>query len=76
MSNFLVRIDEGEQRKLSVKTGNYTQAAAAVPAIFEIDLPCYVEIWCKKLIPKYGPYFYRIEYDAYQNVICRQVFKR
>ena len=67
---FQVRIHgEDEVRTLVVKTGKYQLAAVAAPAIFGLDLPVDLEIWCERLLPEYGPYHYRVRWDECVRVV-------
>lgn len=68
---FQVRVHgEQEVRSLTVKTGKYQIAAAAAPAIFGLDLPVDLEIWCDRLLPNYGPYHYRVHWNEF---VCVEV---
>lgn len=68
---FQVRVHgEQEVRNLNVKTGQYQLAAAAAPAIFGLELPVDLEIWCERLLPEYGPYHYRVYWNEF---VCVQV---
>lgn len=70
-TTFQVRvIGETEVRTLSVKTGQYQLAAVAAPAIFGLKLPVDIEIWCERLVPEYGPYRYRIQWNEF---VCVEV---
>lgn len=64
-------------RKLEVKTGVYQDAVAAIPALTGLsNFPIRITIWCKKLLPKYGPYEYIIERDEYGHTIIRSYIRR
>jgi hypothetical protein len=68
---FQVRVHgEQEVRTLTVKTGKYQMAAAAAPAIFGLDLPVDLEIWCERHLPEYGPYHYRVQWNKF---VCVEV---
>lgn len=64
MTKFKVKINGGATQNFVVPTGIYVDAVAAIPAFFEVEYPCIVEIWVKSLLPDYGPYFYGIEYPG------------
>lgn len=77
MTTFRFRVNEGEERELSVKTGVYVHAVAAIPALFDdITLPFDVEIWCPELVPQYGPYLYIVTYDECMNFIILNAVKQ
>lgn len=66
---FQIRVHgEEEIRTLTVKTGKYQVAVAAAPAIFGLELPVDIEIWCERLLPKYGPYHYRVYWNEFVSV--------
>lgn len=68
---FQIRVHgETEVRTLVVKTGKYQLAAVAAPAIFGLDLPVDLEIWCERLLPEYGPYHYRVRWNEY---VCVEI---
>lgn len=68
---FQIRVHgEQEVRALTVKTGKYQMAAAAAPAIFGLELPVDLEIWCDRLLPDYGPYHYRVQWNQF---VCVEV---
>jgi hypothetical protein len=69
-STFHVRIDGCPEQQITVKTGQYMAAVAAIPALLGADPPMNVEIWVPRLLPDYGPYFYRLAYDEY---VCLRV---
>lgn len=60
---FQVKVNDGPQREIKVKSGIYVEAVAAVPALLgdENEYPMMVEIWVENLLPDYGPYTYYIE---------------
>lgn len=61
MPKFRVRINGGTEQKLKVSTGSYYLAAAAALATLEYkeaDGDDIIEIWCRSLLPHYGPYFF------------------
>ena len=58
---FQVKINDGQQQSITVCTGIYVEAVAAVPALLGGDYPMMVEIWVDSLLPNYGPYHYYIE---------------
>jgi hypothetical protein len=58
---FHVRVNERQEQTISVETGDYLSAVAAVPALLgAVDYPLEIEIWVPDLLPDYGPYKYRI----------------
>ena len=62
-STFHFRLNDGEEQTITVKTGVYTSAVAAIPALLGIEqdqYPLTVEIWVPSLLPQYGPYRYYI----------------
>jgi hypothetical protein len=73
---FHIRIDGGPEQTITVETGIYRNAAAAVPAMLGLDLPIVVEIWCPRLLPKYGPYFYRIKENEFGGLATEIVVPR
>ncbi len=70
---FNVKINGGPEKYLTVKTGIYRDAVAAIPALWEVELPCDVEIWCERLVDQYGPYHYHISKDEYLNLVVRHI---
>lgn len=74
---FHVRINEGEERAITVKTGIYTYAAAACLAVFGYDeLPVTIEIWLPSLLPEYGPYFYIADENEFGQLVMKHAVKR
>jgi hypothetical protein len=72
MTDFMIRVNNSPTPvSLKVKTSVYRDAVAAVPAIFGLDLPVDVEIWCEHLIPEYGPYHYRIEENEFVGLVVK-----
>ena len=58
---FHVKINGGKEQVIETKSGLYMLAVATALAILDYDSNEnneIVEIWCPKLIPEYGPYFY------------------
>jgi hypothetical protein len=55
MTDFSIRVNDGPEQTLSVKTGIYQHAAAAAVAILDLDLPAKIDIWVPALLPQYGP---------------------
>ena len=71
---FQIRVHgEDEVRTLTVKTGQYQVAAVAAPAIFGLELPVDLEIWCERLLPDYGPYHYRIHWNEFVCVAVQHL---
>jgi hypothetical protein len=61
---FGIRVNDGPEQTITVKTGIYIEACAAVPALLGIkpsEYPLRIMIWVPDLIPQYGPYTYYIE---------------
>jgi hypothetical protein len=65
---FNFRIDDGPVQSITVKTGIYRDAAAAIPAVIGLSLPIIVEIWAPELVPEYGPYHFSIMEDLYGGI--------
>lgn len=74
-SVFHIRINGGREQRMLSKSSVYSYAVAAVPALFDTELPVSIEIWVPELLPEYGPYFYRVEADEYGNIVTRQDLK-
>lgn len=72
---FHVRVDDGPEETITVKTSIYTWAVAALPAILGYELPIVVEIWVPRLLPEYGPYLYRVETDEYVRLVTNSVIR-
>lgn len=70
---FHIRINGGEEQTISVASGVYMHAAAALPAMLGLDLPIDVEIWVPDLLPIYRPFHYRVAEDAYGSVTVRHM---
>ena len=68
---FHYRIDGGDERTVTVETGIYLLAAAAVLAISgHDDMPAEIEIWCPHLLEVgYGPYHYIAEQDRFGGFV-------
>jgi hypothetical protein len=45
MTTFNFMVDDGLVQTVDVKSGKYLYAAAAIPALFDLDLPCEITIW-------------------------------
>lgn len=76
METFLIRVNGGPEQQLTAKTGIYRNAVAAVPALVDVSeepWPLWVEIWCPRLLPDYGPYIYEVGEDEYGNLVVRHV---
>jgi hypothetical protein len=69
VTKFHIRVDDGPEQTITVKTGIYRDAVAAVPALLDLDLPIDVEIWVPSLLPKYGPYRYRVRQNEYVGLV-------
>jgi hypothetical protein len=74
-STFHIRVNGAPEQTITVKTGIYRDAVAAIPALLGLREPLDVEIWVPHLVPEYGPYHYRIEQDEYVNLVVRHVIK-
>lgn len=74
---FHLRINGGEERTLTVKSGIYRDAAAAAVAMFDVELPAEIEIWVPDLVPAgYGPTTYGAWNDPnYGNLIVGSIVK-
>lgn len=72
-TKFHVRVNDGREETITVRTTLYTVAVAAVPALLGCELPATVEIWVPRLLPQYGPYFYRVEFDEYRRVVTNHL---
>jgi hypothetical protein len=71
LNTFHVRINEGAEQQVSVKTGNYYLAAAAALALLgysDDDGETVVKIWVPSLLPDYGPYYYKYDGHTLYNV--------
>jgi hypothetical protein len=70
---FSVRINEGPEQTITVKTGIYMYAAVAACSMLGIVQdgpdPILVEIWMPSLLPDYGPTHYMIGENEYGNIV-------
>jgi hypothetical protein len=64
-TTFHFRINGGAEQTLTVKTGVYIDAVAAMPAMLGQAMPFDVEIWSPRVVPEYGPYHYRVERNEF-----------
>jgi hypothetical protein len=76
IETFHIRVDEGPEQTIDVKTGIYRNAVAAIPAILGLELPINVEIWCPRLLSEYGPYFYRVEQNDFGGLVTKVMIRR
>lgn len=61
MQTFSIEVSGTPKPDISVPTGLYRSAAAAVPALIGIeDFPVKVRIWVEELQPDYPPLMFRI----------------
>lgn len=67
-STFQVKVDDGPEQTITVNTGIYRDAAAAVPALLGYHTPIIVEIWSAHLVPKYGPYLFEIRDNRFGSL--------
>lgn len=74
---FHVRINDGHEHKIAVKTSMYQIAAMAAPAILGLDvfLPIHVEIWVPELLPSYGPHHYIISENEFGQMVVKTAVK-
>lgn len=54
-STFSIEIDGMPEQTITVKTGIYVDAVAAITALLGTTLPFSVKIWVPHLLPHYGP---------------------
>lgn len=66
-TTFAVRVNNGPEQTIEVRSSIYRVAALAVPAIIGLDdFPVLIEIWVPDLVSAgYGPYLYTISEDEY-----------
>lgn len=69
LTRFHFQVNDGREQTIAVKTGKYAFAAAAIPAMLDVDLPANVKIWVPRLLPEYGPYYYIVDYDECMRVV-------
>ena len=74
---FSVRINEGPEQQLTVKTGTYIYAAAAAIALLKPDAkwPVHVEIWSPSYVSQYGSYHYLISQNEYGHMVVAHAVK-
>jgi hypothetical protein len=60
---FSVRVDGGPEQSITVNTGVYRDAAAAVPALLGYYLPVVVEIWCEH--SDKGPFLFEVRQNKF-----------
>lgn len=75
-TTFHIRVDGGPEQVISVRTGVYRDAAAAVPALLGLDLPIDIEIWAPHLLPDYGPCFYRVRQNEFVGLVTEILVPR
>ena len=63
---FNIKVNDGKEQYLHVKTSIYRDAAAAVPAMLGLDLPVDVEIWCEGISS--GSFRYRIRENVFGGI--------
>lgn len=68
-STFSIEIDGMPEQTITVKTGIYVDAVAAIPALLGTTLPFSVKIWVPHLLPHYGPYHYRVERTTGESLV-------
>lgn len=56
------------QREVIAPTGDYRLVVVMAVALADAVPPVAVQIWCEHLLPDYGPYWYRVQNDAYGNL--------
>jgi hypothetical protein len=62
---FLYTLNDGPVQQISLPTGVYCRAAAAIPAFHPDAVPPFnIKIWVEPLVNEYGPYYYVIEHDG------------
>jgi hypothetical protein len=71
MTKFHIRVDGGPEQTITVKTGVYRDAVAAIPALLNLDLPITVEIWVPHLLPEYGPSHYLVRQNVYGELVTK-----
>lgn len=66
MTTFHFTIDGGPEETITVDSGVYLNAVAAIPALFNLHVEdeLIVRIWVPELLPDYGPYSYAIQYNG------------
>lgn len=72
MTVFTAAVSGGEPRDIDVPTGDYRLVVAMAVALAEASpLPCTVQVWCRDVLPDYGPYWYRVQNDAFGNLVVK-----
>lgn len=66
---FHVRVNGGREQTVTVKSGVYIYAAAAIPALLDADLPLDVEMWVPGLLSAERPFHYIVSEDDYGNIV-------
>lgn len=69
MATFTAAVGGGEPRDIDAPTGDYRLIVAMAVALADATPPCTVRVWCRDVLPDYGPYWYRVKNDAYGNLV-------
>ena len=69
MADFRIKINDGPEMALPVKSTIYRDAAAAVPALFGEMLPCQIEIWAMHKGKELNRYVFRAREDEYGRFV-------
>lgn len=72
LTTFHIRIDDGPETTIDVKTGVYAYAAAAVPALLGLHIPIEVDIW----IPGLSRFRYRLRNNEYGHMVVDHLVRR
>jgi len=70
MATFNISINDGLTQQITTKSGVYEYAVAAVPALFDIELPAEVTIWSE-----FSEFRYRLRHDDFghlriEHLVC------
>ncbi len=68
--SFQIKVNDGVQTTLFVKTGVYRNAAAAVPALLGLDLPVEVDIWTE-----FSRFRYRISENEFGQLLVEHLVR-
>lgn len=69
MSTFHIRVDDGPPQQITVGTGVYKYAAAAVPALLDLHLPVEVDIW----VPGFSRFRFRLRENEYGHMFVEHL---
>ena len=69
MTDFRIKINDGPELALPVKSTIYRDAAAAVPGLFGEPLPCKIEIWAMFKGEELSRFVFRARDDEYGRFV-------